>query len=53
MIFGLKIFRLDLLFLLHQGKRKNFILIKKIAIATTRSVRPYTFKDYIPDIFNF
>jgi hypothetical protein len=28
MIFGLKIFRLDLLFLLHQGKRKNVLKIK-------------------------
>ena len=29
--------------------KKNCLQIK-IAIATTRSTRPYTFKDYIPDI---
>ena len=50
MIFGIKILRLDFLFLLYQDKRKDCLQIKKSNNNNLSSTRPYTFKDYIPDI---
>jgi hypothetical protein len=41
MIFGVKILRLDLL---HQGKRKNCILIKNSNRNNLSSSRPYIFE---------
>jgi hypothetical protein len=43
MIFGIKIFRLDFLFLLYQDKRKNVILIKNSNHNNLSSTGPYIF----------
>jgi hypothetical protein len=32
------------------NKKQRLISLSQMAIATTRSILPYTFKDFIPDI---
>jgi hypothetical protein len=44
MIFGIKKLRLDVLFLLHQGKRKDCLQIKNNNSNNLYSTRPYIFR---------